>query len=119
MVIGSFVAFLLVFVLIGAAATLKSERTGTDYLVANRNVRPWLVGLSAMATNNSRTFDDSGRFQKSALTDKNPQIRKIDRRRGFDPVLHKKTLFPGASFTSGKVLDPKPVLKFYPTFFLG
>tara|TARA_B100000809_G_scaffold220249_2_gene227882 strand:+ start:3481 stop:4896 length:1416 start_codon:yes stop_codon:yes gene_type:complete len=53
MVIGSFVAFLLVFVLIGAAATLKSERTGTDYLVANRNVRPWLVGLSAMATNNS------------------------------------------------------------------
>ena len=53
MVIGSFVAFLLVFVIIGAAATLKSERTGTDYLVANRNVRPWLVGLSAMATNNS------------------------------------------------------------------
>ena len=53
MVIGSFVLFLLAFVLIGAAATLKSERTSTDYLVANRTVRPWLVGLSAMATNNS------------------------------------------------------------------
>ena len=53
MVIGSFILFLLAFVLIGAAATLKSERTSTDYLVANRTVRPWLVGLSAMATNNS------------------------------------------------------------------
>jgi len=53
MVIGSFVLFLLAFVLIGAAATLKSDRTSTDYLVANRTVRPWLVGLSAMATNNS------------------------------------------------------------------
>ncbi|GIT67729.1 MAG: hypothetical protein Ct9H300mP25_12010 [Acidobacteriota bacterium] len=53
MVIGSFVLFLLAFVLIGAPATLKSDRTSTDYLVANRTVRPWLVGLSAMATNNS------------------------------------------------------------------
>ena len=53
MIIASFVIFLLVVVVIGVASTLKSDRSNADYLLAGRNVSPWLVGLSAMATNNS------------------------------------------------------------------
>ena len=49
----SFVAFLLVFVLIGISSVLYSRRTGTDYYLASRSVHAWLVGLSAVATNNS------------------------------------------------------------------
>lgn len=53
MVITSFVIFLVMFVAIGVASTLRSDRSSVDYLVASRSVSPWLVGLSAMATNNS------------------------------------------------------------------
>ena len=53
MIIASFVVSLLVFVVIGAASTLKSDKSNADYLLAGRNVSPWLAGLSAMATNNS------------------------------------------------------------------
>jgi len=53
MIITSFVFFLLVFVVIGAASTVKSCGTNDDYLIAGRSVSPWLVGISAMATNNS------------------------------------------------------------------
>lgn len=53
MIVASFVVFLLVFVLIGAASTLKSKKNNADYLLAGRSVSPILVGLSAMATNNS------------------------------------------------------------------
>ena len=53
MVILSFVFCLVLFVAIGAASALKSDKTSTDYLLAGRTVSPWLVGLSAMATNNS------------------------------------------------------------------
>ena len=53
MIITSFVIFLAMFVAIGVASTLRSDRSSVDYLVASRSVSPWLVGLSAMATNNS------------------------------------------------------------------
>ena len=53
MIIVSFVVFLLMFVVIGSASALKSDKSNADYLLAGRNVSPWLVGVSAMATNNS------------------------------------------------------------------
>ena len=49
----SFAAFLLVFVAIGVASSLKKKNTTDDYLVAGRSVPPWLAALSAVATNNS------------------------------------------------------------------
>ena len=53
MIVASFVVFLLIFVVIGAASAFKSDKSNADYLLAGRHVSPWLVGLSAMATNNS------------------------------------------------------------------
>lgn len=53
MIIASFVISLVIFVGIGSASTLKSDKSNADYLLAGRNISPWLVGLSAMATNNS------------------------------------------------------------------
>lgn len=53
MIIASFLFFLILFVVIGAASTLKSDKSHEDYLLAGRKVSPILVGLSAMATNNS------------------------------------------------------------------
>jgi len=44
---------MLLFVVIGGLSCLKREKTAEDYLVANRSLSPWLVGLSAVATNNS------------------------------------------------------------------
>ena len=41
------------FVIIGVLSVLKRQHTNEDYLLAGRNVRPWLVALSAVATNNS------------------------------------------------------------------
>jgi len=49
----SFVAFLLLFVVIGVASMARRKQSTTDYLVAGRSVAPWLAGLSAVATNNS------------------------------------------------------------------
>lgn len=49
----SFVCFLLVFMVIGLSSLVKSRGTGQDYYLANNTVAPWLVGLSAVATNNS------------------------------------------------------------------
>ncbi len=49
----SFGFFLLVFVVIGLLSVLRREQTGADYLLASHSVKPWLVGLSAVATNNS------------------------------------------------------------------
>ncbi|NEP46148.1 MAG: sodium/proline symporter, partial [Okeania sp. SIO2H7] len=46
----TFIAFLLFFVLIGISAAIRKQDTTTDYLLASRNVNPWLTGLSAMAT---------------------------------------------------------------------
>lgn len=49
----SFVGFLFLFTLIGVASTLRKRNTSEDYLVASRSVNPWLMALSAVATNNS------------------------------------------------------------------
>ncbi len=49
-------AFLLclgAFVAIGLASVRKSSASNEDYYLASRSVRPWLAGLSAVATNNS------------------------------------------------------------------
>ncbi|MCH2037093.1 MAG: sodium/proline symporter [Rickettsiales bacterium] len=53
MIITSFIIFLLLFVIIGSLSTLKSQNTNADYLLAGGDVKPWLVALSAAATNNS------------------------------------------------------------------
>ena len=53
MTIASFVFFLLIFAVIGGLSSLRRKSTTEDYLVAGRNVPPWLAGLSAVATNNS------------------------------------------------------------------
>jgi SSS family transporter len=49
----SFAGFLLAFTLIGVASVWKSRGTRHDYYLADSSVSPWLVGLSAVATNNS------------------------------------------------------------------
>ena len=53
MILASFLGFLLLFLVIGLASVLRARRTRTDYYLAGREVSPWLVGLSAVATNNS------------------------------------------------------------------
>jgi len=49
----SFIGFLLCFTGIGLASAWYSRGTKEDYYLASGNIRPWLVGLSAVATNNS------------------------------------------------------------------
>lgn len=49
----SFVGFLLLFTLIGLSSAWRSRGTKADYYLASSNVHSWLVGLSAVATNNS------------------------------------------------------------------
>lgn len=49
----SFIFFLLGFTLVGVASAWKSKGTKADYYLASSEVKPWLVGLSAVATNNS------------------------------------------------------------------
>ncbi len=49
----TFVAFLLLFTLIGIYSATRKQDTTADYLLANRNVNPWLTALSAMATGQS------------------------------------------------------------------
>ena len=41
------------FVLIGLASTFYSKKTEEDYLTTGQSTSPWLVALSAVATNNS------------------------------------------------------------------
>ena len=53
MTAASFVFFLLIFAVIGGLSAMRRQQTTEDYLVAGRNVPPWLAGLSAVATNNS------------------------------------------------------------------
>ena len=48
-----FIGFLLLFILIGLSSLFKSRNTQHDYYLAEGTVSPWLVGLSAVATNNS------------------------------------------------------------------
>ena len=52
-VIITFLLFLSTFILIGVSSTLKSRKTKEDYLIASRDVHPWLGAISAAATNTS------------------------------------------------------------------
>lgn len=49
----SFIGFLCLFIFIGLSSAWRSRGTKEDYYLASGNVSPWLVGLSAVATNNS------------------------------------------------------------------
>lgn len=49
----AFIAFLMAFTLVGVSSSRVSRGTSQDYYIASGSVRPWLVGLSAVATNNS------------------------------------------------------------------
>ncbi len=53
MIMASFVFFLLIFVGVGIASTLRQKSTTEDYLLAGRSVSPILVALSANASWNS------------------------------------------------------------------
>ncbi len=52
-VIGTFTLFLFAFVAIGVLSVRRAQKTEVDYLLAGRNVGPWLTALSAVATNSS------------------------------------------------------------------
>ena len=49
----SFTLFLALFVLIGLSSVFQSRGTKKDYYLASSSIAPSLVGLSAVATNNS------------------------------------------------------------------
>ncbi|MDO6427711.1 sodium/proline symporter [Thalassotalea sp. 1_MG-2023] len=49
----SFICFLTLFALIGLSSAFQSKGNKSDYYLASESVSPWLVGLSAVATNNS------------------------------------------------------------------
>jgi sodium/proline symporter len=53
MVLASFLAALVLFVLIGLASAARSRGTKDDYYIASRSISPAFAGLSAIATNNS------------------------------------------------------------------
>lgn len=53
MIIASFLFFLVLFVLIGVSSVFFHKKNNADYLLAGSSVKPWLVALSAVATNNS------------------------------------------------------------------
>ena len=49
----TFIAFLLSFTVVGIYSATQKQNTTTDYLLASRNVNPWLTALSANATGQS------------------------------------------------------------------
>lgn len=51
--IATFIFFLICFAIIGVSSSKHSLHTKNDYYLATNQVKPWLVGLSAVATNNS------------------------------------------------------------------
>jgi len=53
MIIASFISCLFIFLTIGLYSLRKKENTAEDYLLASRSLKPWLCGLSAVATTNS------------------------------------------------------------------
>lgn len=53
MMVVSFILFLLAFVAVGALSVFKNRGSNADYLLASSSIKPWLVALSAVATNNS------------------------------------------------------------------
>ncbi len=53
MIFFSFCLFLFLFTLVGSLSVLKKKNTSLDYLLANQEIKPWLAGISAIATSNS------------------------------------------------------------------
>lgn len=53
MIAATFIVFLLLFTAVGIYSATQKQATTTDYLLASRNVNPWLTALSAMATGQS------------------------------------------------------------------
>ena len=53
MIIATFLFFLALFAGIGIASHVRAKGDARDYLLASQETPPWLVGLSAIATNNS------------------------------------------------------------------
>jgi len=53
MIEASFALFLLLFVGVGLASAMRAKKSRNDYYLASREIKPWLAGLSAVATNNS------------------------------------------------------------------
>ncbi len=53
MVAISFIGFMLMFISIGLLSRIQRKGTASDYLLASQSIKPWLVALSAVATNNS------------------------------------------------------------------
>ena len=51
--VASFLVFLAAIVLVGISSARLSRGTKQDYYLASSSIKPWLVGLSAVATNNS------------------------------------------------------------------
>ena len=51
--VASFAAFLLLFLVVGLLSARYNRGTREDYYLASCSVKPWMVGLSAVATNNS------------------------------------------------------------------
>lgn len=49
----SFICFLALFLGIGLWASKRAKNTVDDYLLAGQNTKPWLIGLSFFATENS------------------------------------------------------------------
>ena len=49
----TFIFFLILFIVVGIYSATRKQNTTTDYLLASRNVNPWLTALSAMATGQS------------------------------------------------------------------
>ncbi|MGF1489270.1 MAG: sodium/proline symporter [Prochloraceae cyanobacterium] len=49
----TFIGFVLLFTVIGIYSATRKQNTTTDYLLASRNVNPWLTALSSMATGQS------------------------------------------------------------------
>jgi sodium/proline symporter len=52
-VIITFLICLAGFIAIGVASVVRSQTTTEDYLIASRNINPWLASLSTAATNTS------------------------------------------------------------------
>lgn len=53
MIIFSFLVSLALFTVIGVLSYFKNKHNTSDYLLADQSVKPWLVALSGVATNNS------------------------------------------------------------------
>jgi sodium/proline symporter len=49
----SFTVFILTFLGIGVYSATRKQDTDEDFLIASRNIGPWMMALSAVATNNS------------------------------------------------------------------